>query len=96
MPESKLRRIAALGALVLATVTLALAAGSSAFAATGKPVTGTKGASGKAGKTGKTGKVGKFVRPVGGDGNEHGDDDAPEWNGGSPPEDPPTNNHFGW
>lgn len=93
MPKSKLRRIAALSALVLAIVTLALVGGANAFAATGKPVTGTKGA---VGKTGKAGKVGKLVR-LGSEVRNEGDEDgAREPNGGEPPNEPPVDFHFGW
>jgi hypothetical protein len=94
--KSKLRRLAAFGALVLAIVTLTLAAG--ANAATGKPVTGVKAAAGKTGKTGKTGKAGKtgkLVRPVGDDEGDRGDD-ADELHAGGPPEEPPISRHFGW
>jgi hypothetical protein len=87
VPESKLRRIAALATLVLAVILLALAGGGNAFAAGAKAPWGAKGAKAapsRAAKVVTRVRFDEFDPPI-----------DPGGDGGGPIE-PPSDSHFGW
>ncbi len=87
MPESKLRRIAALALLVLAVVMLAFAGGASASAGGPKAA---KGAKSTASAKGKAAKVGTRARLYDAGPPTDPGDDGRGW------VDPPGDIHFGW